>query len=420
MLSTLRKPALLRIYSIPLLVMMTEQMGGAIGILYALELQADILQINLITTVGMVMGISLEIPFGMLSDRLGRKPMLLWSRTIVIAGTLIRLLATSPDHLLIASLFGGLAGGEFFPILLSMIGDVTEPSKRQEAISTMFLFSSFGMLIGPMICSSLLLVSGISLRNIYQIVIVAQVFLVIYILVQVRETKAKTLEGHKLNYRAHIMELIRSRNFQALLVMSFFFSLSRSIIQTYIPVYAKTDLHLSNAEVASFSIFSNLAVMIIRFLSATLLTRFQSGATLISVQVIGGVAGIISPLANSFVSIVLILFVSGISYGAERILSTVLVANNSKSQNRGVANSIFNVSQSTGSMSKIFTTSLVEASGFVPALIVGGIIGFATIIPPLLHRPLIDSLRTPSPETLQPTPDNAEPEGKAKTGKSAM
>jgi MFS family permease len=74
--------------------MLTEQLAGAIGILYALELNADILQINLITTVGMIMGISLEIPFGMLPDRLGRKPMLIWSRTIIIAGTLIRLLAT--------------------------------------------------------------------------------------------------------------------------------------------------------------------------------------------------------------------------------------------------------------------------------------------------------------------------------------
>jgi MFS family permease len=298
-----------------------------------------------------------------------------------------------------------------------MIGDVAEPNKRQEAISTMFLFSSFGMLIGPMICSSLLPMSGISLRNIYQIVIVAQIFLVIYILVQVHETKVKTPDGHKLNYRGRIMELIQNRNFQALLVMSFFFSLSRSIIQTYIPVYAKTDLHLSNAEVASFSIFSNLAVMIIRFLSATLLTRFQSGATLISVQIIGGAAGLLSPLANSFVSIVLVLFISGISYGAERILSTVLVANNSKSQNRGVANSVFNVSQSVGGMSKVLTTSLVEASGFVPALIVGGVVGFATIIPPLLHRPLMDSLRTPSPETLPPIQDGAESEGQVKARK---
>ncbi|MCJ7770086.1 hypothetical protein MUP37_00760, partial [Candidatus Bathyarchaeota archaeon] len=39
--------------------MLTEQMAGAIGILYALELNADILQINLITTVGLGMVIDL-------------------------------------------------------------------------------------------------------------------------------------------------------------------------------------------------------------------------------------------------------------------------------------------------------------------------------------------------------------------------
>ena len=395
MFSTLKKPGLLKIYSVPLFVMITDQMANAIAIIFALELNADILQINLITTVGMVMGIMLEVPFGMLSDRLGRKPMLIWSRTIVIFGTLIRVFATSPDHLIAASLLGGLAGGEFFPILLSMIGDVTEVNKRQEAISTMFLFSSFGMLIGPIVCSSLLLLPIVKLRSIYQIVLVGQAALVFYIAGMVHETKSKPMEGSQVS-KVYLTDLLRQRNFQMLLSMAFFFSLSRSITGTYIPIYAKKALLLSDAEVASFSVFGNLAVMIMRFVSASFVTRIQSGKTLLTMQLMGGVAGILCIFANSYVSIIMILFLSGLSYGGNRVLESVLVANNSRPQNRGVANSLQNVSVSIGGMAKILTTPVVDFLGFAPTFLVGGIVGFAALIPPLVHKPLIKTLHSPA------------------------
>jgi MFS family permease len=395
MFSTLKKPALLKIYSIPLLVMITDTMTFAISILFALELNADILQINLITTIGMVMGIMLEVPFGMLSDRLGRKPMLIWSRTIVIFGTLINVLATNPNHLIISSLLGGLAGGEFFPILLSMIGDITEVNKRQEAISTMFLFSSFGMLIGPIICSSLLLLPIIKLRTIYQIVLVGQAALVFYIVGMVHETKSKPVKGSQVSTKVYLTDLLRQKNFQMLLAMGFFFSLSRSITGTYIPIFAKKTLFLSDAEVASFSIFGNLAVMVMRFVSASFVARIQSGKTLLTMQFMGGMAGILCIFANNYVSIILILFISGLSYGGNRILESVLVANNSRPQNRGVANSLQNVSVSIGGMAKILTTPIVDFLGFVPTFLVGGIMGFAALLPPLIHKPLIVTLRSP-------------------------
>jgi len=117
-------------------------MSNSISILFALDLGANIFQVNLINTMRSTMSILLLVPFGILSDRLGRKPMLLYPRAVMFLGTLIRTFATTPDHLLLAALAGGFAGGGFFPILLSMIGDVAKPKEQQKAISTLFLFSS--------------------------------------------------------------------------------------------------------------------------------------------------------------------------------------------------------------------------------------------------------------------------------------
>ena len=102
--------------------------------------------------------------------------MLLIARGIMIVGMIIRALAFAPVHPIIAPVFGGFAGGPiFFPIFLTMISDVAEESDRPEAISTFMLFSSIGMLSGPSSTSLLLTNPQITLRTIYQIIVVCQI-----------------------------------------------------------------------------------------------------------------------------------------------------------------------------------------------------------------------------------------------------
>ena len=77
MLSTLRKPAFLKIYSIPLIQVTANSMGNAIAVIFALDLGATIFQVNLINSVSSTMSILFLIPVGILSDRYGRKPMII-------------------------------------------------------------------------------------------------------------------------------------------------------------------------------------------------------------------------------------------------------------------------------------------------------------------------------------------------------
>ena len=168
--------------------------------------------------------------------------------------------------------------------------------------------------------------------------------------------------------------------------MIFLFWCSMSITNTYLQVHAKVDLNLSDAEVASFTVYTNFAIMLIRLLSATILARLPFRSTLISFLVMCGICGLIAPYANTYTMIVLVFFLAGTSFGAVRIFETVSIANISTSENRGVANSIAQVSSSMGNLAKIATTPIVEVSGIIPVFILAGVIGFCSAIPPLLHR----------------------------------
>jgi MFS family permease len=242
MLGTLRKPALLKIYAIPLLQVSIGSLSNSIAILFALDLGANIFQVNLIDTVRSTMSILLLVPFGILSDRYGRRPMIVYPRLIMFVGTLIRAFATDPNHLILASFIGGFAGGSYFPVLLSMIADIAEPEERQEAISTLFLFSSIGMVSGPLIATFLLKQPQITLRHIYQITAIAQICVLIYLAILIRETKPQTKKNGKSESLPHIKKLIRETSFQDLIIIAFLYNFYHSIFRTYIPIYGRLPI----------------------------------------------------------------------------------------------------------------------------------------------------------------------------------
>ncbi len=386
MLNTIHNPKLMRIYLIPLISMILGTMTGSIGILFILDLGATVFDINLITTISSAMGILIIVPFGMLSDRLGRRPTVLYPRIITLFGISIYAFATSPSHLLIASIIGGFAGGSFFPVLLSMIGDVAKPEERQEAISTFYLFSSIGMFIGPIITTVLLTMSNVTLRTIYQIVVVAQVGFTLYLVSQIKETQAKQVESEKVDYKDIIAQLLKEKYFLSILFMSFLYFFFNSIMNTYIPIYGRLTLNLSTAEIASISTFRSIAIMIIRFSSATILTKFSNKTVLLSAILLGGVTGIATFFASDYLSIIVIMFLTGLSYGVVLSLGSSIISINSTSKNRGIANSLHMATMGVSNITKMVTTPIVDALGVSVIFVVGGITALSSAIPVIFKK----------------------------------
>ena len=231
-------------------------MSNSIAVLFALDLGATIFQVNLINTVRSTMAIFLLIPFGILSDRFGRKPMIIYPRVIQFFGTLIPVFARNPTHLIMASIVGGFAGGSYFPVLLSMIADISDEEERREGISTLFLFSSIGMVVGPSFTAFLLLFPQITLRSIYQISAVAQFGVLIYLALVLKETKPS--EKHtKIELVPQIKQLMSQTSFQGLLVVALLYNLYHSIFRNYAPIYGRVDLGLSDSQVVSFNTYRN-------------------------------------------------------------------------------------------------------------------------------------------------------------------
>lgn len=386
MFQTIRNPSLLKVYLVPFFAMVTSSMVGAISILYALDLGADILQVNLISTIQSTMSILLVIPFGLLADRFGRKPMLIYPRIIAAFGILLRVFATNPTHLLIAAFVGGFAGADFYPILVTMVTDIADSSDQREAISTLYLFSGIGLLVGPLIGSILLTLPYFPLRSLYQIQIVAEIFLILYLVKVLQETKQDTYpEPPNLGY-SPIRELLTNQSFQGVLFMGFFFYFNFSILNTYLPIYGRVTLTLSDAEVSSLTLFRNIAITLIRFSAATFLTRLPTQWFLLFALIAGGIASLVSPIASTYSLVAIIQCTSGIAHGAVAILGSLLVTAESRPENRGVAQSINNMTHGFSNILKLPTSTIAENFGLTPVFLIGAIASFASTIPVFIRQ----------------------------------
>lgn len=163
------------------------RMLGLFLILPVFTLYARTLTDSTPTLVGLAFGIygltqaSLQIPFGMLSDKLGRKPVIFAGLLIFIAGSLI---ASQSDSIWIMILGRALQGaGAISAALMALAADLTREQQRTKAmaligISIGFAFS-LAFVAGPLL-DALIGVSGIF---IFSAILAVLAMLVLYFLV---------------------------------------------------------------------------------------------------------------------------------------------------------------------------------------------------------------------------------------------
>ncbi len=169
----------------------------------------------------------------------------------------------------------------------------------------------------------------------------------------------------------------------ASIAMAALFFLYSAIMNTYVPIYGRKEVGLTDSQIASFSGYRNLAILLIRLSSITILSKLVTTRFLTAVLVLGGVVGLASPYTNSYHGLTLVMFLYGASFGATILLGSTLVANMSTPSNRGVANSIYSLAQSSGTMAQMLTTPVAEMS-LTSVFTLGGALPLLATVPIIL------------------------------------
>ncbi|MBN1249010.1 MAG: MFS transporter, partial [Anaerolineae bacterium] len=86
--------------------------------------------------------------WGSLSDRYGRKRMLLLAQLGTLAGFLVMAFSTSLEMMFVSRIIDGIFGG-IYPIAKAVVADVVPPSKRSEQMSNIGVAHVLSSMLGP-------------------------------------------------------------------------------------------------------------------------------------------------------------------------------------------------------------------------------------------------------------------------------
>jgi len=350
---------ILPIFLVPFLSNTIGMMVNSILVLFALDVGSTLTEVGLMRSIGGAMGIVLRIPFGILSDKYGRKSMLLMAQIMMAIGDSIRCVATTPLHVILASSVGGIAGGGFFPILLSAIGDSTNITERSDAISTLYFFSSMGMLTGPTLASALLL--SLKIRTLFYIALISRIVLIIFIIITFKSGKRG--EIRRLNLKGDTAKLVKQKNMIVSMMTSTPFYFLNSVFQTFTPIFARQELFLSDSLVASLETFRSLLIMIVRFFMQSILTRISHKRLLLIMLTTSTFAGFLIPYTTGYYSLIPLAMTFGMCFGTISVVCALIISSVSTPTNRGLANSIHSLTTSTGMFAPLAMTPIAETWG---------------------------------------------------------
>jgi DHA1 family multidrug resistance protein-like MFS transporter len=117
--------------------------------LYAAELGAPVSQVGLIVAATAYVTAFFLVPMGMLSDKFGRRNLLVGSLVVFTLAPLLYPLATNPQQLILVRAIHGLAVAAFWPAATALVVDLTPESKRGEAIGWYTASPQLGLTAGP-------------------------------------------------------------------------------------------------------------------------------------------------------------------------------------------------------------------------------------------------------------------------------
>jgi MFS family permease len=370
--------------------MVSVNLTNSAIILFALDLDASIIEINIIKIATIIIPLILQIPFGIISDKLGRKSLILLQQITFLSTAIIRSLAKNPMHLIISSFVRGIGGGLFFPQLLSMIADISKLEEKSTAISRFYIYSSVGMMAGPGLASMFL--TRLALRDLFMIETTLRIVSNILAFNWFRNIPKpqEIFETSKTSYSENVKKLLKRRNMLTVIEMAGCFTFFRAVMGTYSPVYAR-DVGLNDSSIVLFGMFSGMAIFLSRMSLEKLIEKLNHKRILLSMLAICVVIGLTMPFSNNFFRLAIEMVLMGSCIGVLEPMGSIIVAHTTSRYERGFGNALNHFMKSLGSIATIVLVPIAIGPSLARIFPIAALLPlFALGISSFLMEPITD------------------------------
>ena len=312
---------------------------------------------------------------GRLSDRVGRRPVLLFSVLCTALAFLCLGLAKSLWMLLAARLFDGATGGNI-STAQAYIADVTTPENRAKGMGLIGAGFGLGFILGPGLGALLSDRYGLSVPFFFAAgLALTNSILIYFFLPESLKDKRET----SLNLGDHFREIGKSLNNAALrypVLILFIGTLAFGVFQPLFPLFAKTQYGYNQSQVGYLFVFSGLIGVIIQGgLIGRLTKRFSEVTLLLGGQVMLITAYLLLPFTAPYLSLLTVLGMLSVGTGFTSSLLPTLVSKRAASNEQG---SVLGITQAAGSLARaigpILGGLMIAYTGRLTPFIVCGVL----------------------------------------------
>ena len=352
------------------------------------NLDADLVNfhIGLLTSIYPFFQLLFVVVWGKLSDRYGRKPIIICGLIGFVIMQLLTGLATSLTMLYIARIFGGIFTSSVIPVSNAYLSDITSKKRRTKIMAWSGVAISSGVIFGPVIGGFLSQVPlhieysiGTLHLDRFSVPFLFASLLGLIVLLIILKWLRNTVRVHKFTTEKMSLRFSFSKYFVVILVISFVMQFVVTLFETVFSIYGKDELAFNSNQVGIGFMLCGTVMAILQPVFASYGEKILSAKKQIALGLlISGISLIAFPFFKNefFIYGLIIVFAAGGAMVTPNLLSAVsLISKENTGRNISIQSSSNSVGQILG---PILGTWLI-AGGFYYPFILSGVITLIAI-----------------------------------------
>ncbi|MEZ2415007.1 MFS transporter [Muriicola sp. E247] len=325
------------------------------------------------------------IVWGRLSDKYGRKPIILVGLIGFMVMNLLTGLATSLAMLYVARILGGIFTSSVIPVCNAYLSDITSEKRRIKIMAWSGVAISSGLIFGPVL-GGLLSRTNVHLKfsfglfhfDRFSVPFLFAAVLGLIVLFVILKWLKNTVIVKQLRDKTIKFNFTFSSYFVILLLLSFVMQFVVTLFETVFSIYGKDKLAFNSGQVGIGFMLCGSVMAVLQPVFATYGEKIMSSKQQITVGLlITGLSLIVFPFLSNELAVygLIVVFASGGAMVTPNLLSSVsLISKENTGRNISIQSSTNSVGQILG---PVLGTWLLSGGFYYPFMMAGVIVLFA-------------------------------------------
>jgi len=352
------------------------------------SLDADLINfhIGLLTSIYPLFQLLFVIFWGKLSDRYGRKPIIIIGLIGFIIMQVLTGLATSITMLYVARIIGGILTSSIIPVSNAYLSDITSDTQRTKIMAWSGMAYSSGIIFGPVL-GGLLSQTDVHWNysfgqfhlDRFTVPFLLAALLGFFVLLSIIMWLQNTQIVKRVISKSKTIGFFINKYFIILLLLSFILQFVVTLFETVFSIYGKDELSFSSNQVGIGFMLCGLVMAVLQPVFATYGERFITSKQQIALGLLLTSLSLIAfPFLNSelYVYVMIVIFAIGGALVTPNLLSAVsLISKEHTGRNISIQSSTNSIGQILGPILGVWLIS----GGFYYPFIIAGLIVLVSI-----------------------------------------